>query len=347
VNQGPETAFEQTHPLATGIGSLPGDDPLEAARSVLGLLAAEPGLPYLPELPSRGPGADLTGRGAAFLVDLPVDLQPSGWRLVDRPGRDLRRAQSFLSHDTDALAEAADGYQGRLKLQVAGPWTLGATVWLPRGDRLVTDPGATRDLVESLAEGLARHIEDVRRLLPGAEVVIQLDEPALPAVLAGRLPTMSGFGRLRAVEPSVAQDALTMLVRRAHQAGAVATVLHCCDADVPIALLRGTGVTAIALDTTLLGDRGWESVAFAVEGGTQLWAGLVPATGEPAALPAVSDLVEQLRAPWRRVGLELELLAGVTVTPSCGMTGASPEGARQTTVRTMEVARELAEVSAS
>jgi len=344
VSQTPEPELQQAHPLATGIGSLPGTDPLEAARSVLGMLAAAPGLPYLPELPARGPGADLTGRGAAFLVDLPVDLQPSGWRLVDRPGRDLRRAQSFLSHDADAIAEAADGYQGRIKLQVAGPWTLGATIWLPRGDRVVTDPGATRDLVASLAEGVARHVADVRRLLPGADVVVQLDEPALPAVLAGRLPTMSGFGRLRAVGPSIAQDALTMIVGRAHQAGAAATVLHCCDAEVPIALLRETGVTAVALDTTLLDDRGWESVAFAVEGGTQLWAGLVPGSGEPAAVP---DLVEQLRAPWRRVGLELELLAGVTVTPSCGMAGATPQGARQTTVRTVEVARELAEVAVS
>ena len=54
-----------------------------------------PDLPYLPELPARGPGADMIGRGAALLVDLHVDVQPSGWRFVDRPGLDQRRAPSL------------------------------------------------------------------------------------------------------------------------------------------------------------------------------------------------------------------------------------------------------------
>jgi len=50
---------------ATGIGSMPGTDPAEAMRVIAGEL---PGFPYLPELPDRGPGADLTGRTAALLV---------------------------------------------------------------------------------------------------------------------------------------------------------------------------------------------------------------------------------------------------------------------------------------
>src|SRR6266550_3890856 len=99
---------------ATGIGSMPGTDPAEAMRIVLGEL---PDLPYLAELPARGPGADLTGRTAALLVDLPVELTPAGWRFAGRPGRDLSRARSFLSADLDALEEVADGYQGPLKIQ--------------------------------------------------------------------------------------------------------------------------------------------------------------------------------------------------------------------------------------
>ena len=76
---------------ATGVGSLPGTDPREAAAVVAGEL---PDLPHLPELPGRGPGADMVGRTAArCCVDLHVDLQPSGWRLVDRPGMDERRAR--------------------------------------------------------------------------------------------------------------------------------------------------------------------------------------------------------------------------------------------------------------
>ena len=74
--------------------------PGEAVATVLGEL---PQLPHLPELPGRGPGADLVGRTAALLVDLHVDLQPSGWRLVDRPGMDERRARAYLGEDLDEL----------------------------------------------------------------------------------------------------------------------------------------------------------------------------------------------------------------------------------------------------
>lgn len=74
---------------ATGVGSLPGED-IDAA---LGLVFTElPDLPHLPELPGRGPGADMVGRTAGALADLHVDLQPSGWRLVSRAGIDERRA---------------------------------------------------------------------------------------------------------------------------------------------------------------------------------------------------------------------------------------------------------------
>jgi hypothetical protein len=77
----------------TGIGSLPGKDPGEAARFLLDELP----IPHLPELPDRGWHADLAGRGAALLADLHVDLQPSGWRIVPRPSRDGQRARDLLA----------------------------------------------------------------------------------------------------------------------------------------------------------------------------------------------------------------------------------------------------------
>nr|MDT0666530.1 methionine synthase [Micromonospora sp. DSM 115978] len=84
-----ETARPWPPATATGVGSLPGTDPVEAAKLVFGELDR---MPFLPELPERGPGSDMLGRAAAFLVEMPVDLQPSGWRLVPRPGLDLRRS---------------------------------------------------------------------------------------------------------------------------------------------------------------------------------------------------------------------------------------------------------------
>ncbi|MFC5998523.1 methionine synthase [Quadrisphaera sp. GCM10027208] len=327
---------------ATGIGSWPGADPLEAARTVLGELGAGH-LPHLVELPARGPGADMTGRAAALLVELPVDLQPTGWRLVDRPGRDLERARALLRADLDALAEAADGWTGELKVQVCGPWTLASTVRLARGERVLGDTGARRDLAVSLAEGVAQHVREVQRLVPGARVVVQVDEPGLPAVLAGHLATSSGWGRLPAVDRPEATEALRSVLSAATGAGAAGTAVHCCAAEPPVALLRDAGAGALSVDVSLLGDGAWESVAVAVESGVALWAGAVPT---PGPLPSVTAVVDAVRRPWARVGLPDSALADVVLSPACGLAGSSPAHARAVLARVVEAAGALTEAAA-
>lgn len=308
---------------ATGVGSLPGEDLHEALRVVLGEL---PDLPHLPELPARGPGADMIGRTAGLLVDLHVDLQPTGWRLVDRPGREVRRARDLLERDLDGLEEAAADYTGPLKLQVAGPWTLAATLELTRGDKAVSDPGACRDLAESLAEGVRTHLASVRRRIPGASLVLQLDEPSLPAVLSGRVPTASGYGALRAVEAPVAQTALEPLL--ATDANRPATVVHCCAPNPPLALLRAAGASGLSLDAALLTQRQDDALGAAVEAGVALFLGLVPTRPGPGRVEAAT-LAAPARALWRRLGFAPELLTErVVVTPACGLAGASPQYAR-------------------
>jgi methionine synthase II (cobalamin-independent) len=324
---------------ATGLGSWPGTDVAEALRVVRGELRD---LPHLPELPDRGPGADMVGRAAARLVAMPVDLQPAGWRLVDRPGRDQARADAFWREDLDRMAHAFDEYSGPLKVQVAGPWTLAAGVWLPRGERAVVDPGAARDLVESSAEAVAGLVQDVARLVPAASVVLQLDEPSLPAVLEGGLPTVSGLGRLRAVDASVVEQGLAAVLAAAARAGAT-TVVHCCTPRPPVGLLARTGVHALSLDTSLLGAQGWESVAAAVEDGVRLWAGALPTSGP---LPSAADASAGLARAWQDLGLPLAGLADVVVTPACGLAGCPPAQARVLLRRVVETGRALAERSA-
>ncbi|MEO6958348.1 MAG: methionine synthase, partial [Antricoccus sp.] len=102
----------------TGIGSLPGTDPRAAAALVFGEDLA---VPFLAELPARGPGAGMIGRTLGILVGLYVDLQPSAWRIVPRPGVDWRRITDFWGWDLDALQIASEGYTGALKLQYCGP----------------------------------------------------------------------------------------------------------------------------------------------------------------------------------------------------------------------------------
>lgn len=324
---------------ATGIGSLPGEDPAEAVRIVLGEL---PDLPHLPELPDRGIGADMIGRAAALLVDLPVDVQPSGWRLVDRPGRDQRHAVDLLARDLDALEEAAEGYAGPLKLQVAGPWTLASTIELHYGDKAVSDPGATRDLVQSLAEGVRRHVADVGRRLPGARLVLQADEPSLPAVLTGRVPTASGFGTLAAVEEPVVLSGLAEMLGAAVDAGAVHTAVHCCAPRPPLDLFRRAGAGSLSFDASLVGEAQDEILGSAVDEGVALWPGVVPATD--ADLGPLSGTVGAVRRLWSRLGFAPERLPGsVVVTPACGLAGASPAYARVALRRVRETGRAVAE----
>src|SRR6185312_13650202 len=111
-------------------------------------------------------------------------------------GRDARRTADLWERDMDALTDYASDFGGPLKVQVAGPWTLAASVDLPVGGRMLRDPGAVRDLTASLAEGVVAHIADLRARVPHAQLVLQLDEPSLPAILAGHVSTESGFSRL-------------------------------------------------------------------------------------------------------------------------------------------------------
>ncbi len=190
---------------ATGVGSMPGGDAREAAKTVTGSFED---FPHLAELPARGPGADMIGRTAGMLVEMYVHLEPSGWRFSDRPGRDTRRARSWLGEDLDALEEFTQGYTGPLKVQAVGPWTLAAGLELRGGEAALGDPGAVRDLTESLAEGVRAHLTEVRRRVPGAQVVLQLDEPSLTAVLRGQVRTASGYRTYRAVDRQVVEGTL-------------------------------------------------------------------------------------------------------------------------------------------
>jgi hypothetical protein len=325
---------------ASGVGSLPGTEPLEAVPIPLTTL---PGLPYLPELPARGPGADMVGRAFAVLVELYADLAPSGWRFAEHAGRETRRAVSILGQDLDALEERGEGYSGAIKVQVAGPWTLASTVELRHGDKALSDAGACRDIAASLAEGLRGHVAEVRKRLPEiTSVVVQLDEPALPGVLRGSVPTASGFGTLRAVEESVASAILKSVVDTLAGDG-VPVVVHCCADGTPVALLHGAGVAGMAIDLSGLGQSADEPLGEFLEAGGVLFAGVVPALDQ--VLSPLATTVAPVRELWHRLGLPPAGLATVVPVPTCGMAGASPAHARAATVRCADAARQLTDLS--
>lgn len=305
---------------------------VEAVKTVFGEL---PELPYLPELPARGPGADMLGRSAGLLVELPVELYAARWRVAARPGADARRTKDLRERDLDTLSDHATGYDGVFKVQSAGPWTLATNLELRTGGPMLRDPGAVQDLTASLAEGLRAHVAEIAARLPGARVMLQLDEASLPAVLAGQVPTESGFGTLPAVDEQVVTSALRTVV----EAVGVPVVVHCCAPDAPISLIRRVGVVGVALDLDLVNDL--DPLGEALDEGLGLFAGVVPTRASRLTADAVADRVRRL---WRLLGLAEERLpTQVVVTQACGLAGASPDYARVAMATSREAARQLAQ----
>ena len=297
---------------STGVGSLPGTDPLAAATFVL---EQSPDLPHLPELPARGVGADAVGRAGALLVDIPVEVVPGGWSVASRPGSDRRRAVDLLTADLGALAVAAHGWTGALKVQVLGPLSLAASLGRTLGEAALADPGLRRDLAESLAEGVRGHLAEVQARVPGAALVLQVDEPLLPAVLAGALPTRSGWGRLAPVGEPEAQQLLGTVVgvvaERAHR------WVHCCAADVPVGLIVAAGAGGVSVDLALVGSA-LDAWGEAVDVGATLVLGAVPTVGRPDADAAARGVLDL----WTRLGFPTTTRRERTVlTPACGLAG--------------------------
>ncbi len=349
---------------------MPGTDPAEAMRVVAGEL---PDFPYLPELPERGPGADLTGRTAGLLVDMPAEVTPRGWRLAERPGRDLARARSLLSADLDVLEEALQGYRGPVKIQLCGPWTLAATLELTRTMNVaLSDPGAVADLTASLAEATAAHVTEVAKRVPGARLVVQLDEPALPAVVAGVVPTASGLSRLASIEADTVRERLGQVLA----AAGGYTLVHCCATTVPFGIIMAAGADAVSFDPSQLRRGEEDGIAESAEAGMGILAGAVQTVPVPAAaatnssrtgggIPApgrpgagrvgginpgdgsdeARQTAERVIRLWQRLGLPLATCPDqAVVTPACGLAGLSPGRARAALTRCREAGSMLPEL---
>ena len=308
---------------ATGVGSWPGTSARQAAEVVVGELRS---LPHLVELPARGVGADVIGRAGALLVDIAIDTTPRGYRIAARPGAVSRRARSFLDEDIDALEEAWEraGLRGggrTVKVQAPGPVTLAAQLELAGGHRAITDPAALRDLTTSLAEGVASHRAEVARRLE-CPVVVQFDEPSLPAALAGSLTGVTALTPVHPVDETVAVDLLDECV--AVVGGEIA--VHCCAADMPWDMLRRSKINAVGIDLSLLEQAALDGIGEFVDRGRTVMLGIVPSAQRTRS---AQRLAEDAAVLADRLGLPRRFLAErIGVTPACGLAGATPEWAR-------------------
>ncbi|MGB3696667.1 MAG: vitamin-B12 independent methionine synthase [Gordonia sp. (in: high G+C Gram-positive bacteria)] len=305
--------------VGTGIGSMPGTDPREAVR----IASGELDLPFLPELPARGVGADLIGRTGALLVELPVDMVHRAYRLASHPNTTTRRARDWLRWDLDAIEEhweraGLTGTGAPLKVQACGPFTFSAHVELRGGHKIVKDRGAVRDIAGSLTEGLRNHVAELTRRL-GARVVVQLDEPDVGRVIDG---TVTPLTRLDPIAPIPAAEA-AQLLQEMVDALAVPVLLHSCGRPRWDLTDQLSGV-ALSLDVTGLRPAAdYDRLGAFVDGGGILAAGLIPST-EPAAPAAAETSARALTDLVDRIGLPRRVLRdNVLVTPTCGLADAS------------------------
>jgi len=239
----------------------------------------------------------------------------------------------------------------------------------------VADPGAVADLTASLAEGAAGYVAEVLKRVPGAQLVVQLDEPSLPAVAEGEVPTASGLSRLAAVEADTLRDGLAQVLASIRGY----TVVHCCATTVPFGIIRAAGTDAVSFDLSQLRRGEEDAVAEAAEAGMGLLTGAVSTmpdgvaeTGRGDGAAGVSrsrqvrvgggdrargqgdeargrgearETAERVIRFWRRLGLPLATCAEqAVITPACGLPGTSMAQARAVLTRCREAASMLPEL---
>jgi methionine synthase II (cobalamin-independent) len=248
----------------------------------------------------------------------------------------------MLSSDLDAMEEVLDGYEGLLKVQVCGPWTLAATLEQPRSlNAALADPGLVADLAASLAEGAAAHVAEVTKRVPRATVAVQFDEPALPAVAAGAVPTASGLGRFRAVEEEVLRDRLHQVLTAVNSY----TIVHCCSRDVPFGIITGAGADGVSFDLSLLRGADFDQLTAMAEAGAGLLAGAMTFDYPERRGVTPTDTARTVAEAWRKTALPAQQCARqVVVTPACGLAAASLAQAREALRWCREAARILPEM---
>ena len=381
-------ATERPLVCASGLGDFPGDDLGEAMSRVEGELGS-PHLPFLPHLPALGWRSTPLARTLAMCEGLAFDGASFGWRMVHSGGRGAREsalAQDCLLLDINLLADRVGVQKKRFgsgqdtaavyKIQLVGPLTLAASIYLPGGERAISDAGASRDLLESFLEGLERWVESLREALqaPRALIAVQLDESEFQRLLEGSIPTVSGFRSLSALQPHYYQQVyrrvavrfaelnlqlildvdgtalkpvqeLKLLSQARPTLDALALVKAMqVEGAAPCALLlhpdrarpKGPGTLHVP---PLSDPRSWEPVAQLLEANAQLWLPVVTSVRVP-------DQVRRLYSLWREVGLESAQLSAVGLMPDERIQGGSASaGAASGTVSVLDATASLARVT--
>ncbi len=284
--------------LATGVGSLPHDDPDAAAGFVL----ETADVPYLPQLPNRHNEEGMLLQWGDGLAGCGPDPGGLGLRCGTPIGP---RHEAFIG--AAALLDSFDRDPPIVKTQATGPVTL-ATALLAGGH---DGAGLWDEVAEGLESRVRRHVAWLQNRLPESRVVLVYDEPALVGLGVPRFP----------VDPDRAATAIAAAL----DAVDIETGIHCCG-DTDWGLVASLRPDFLSFDVAAIaGDFGGaaEAVAAAVAEGMKIMWGVVPASAPP--LPDVEDLSARLRryeGTLNMAGAPIDRLAGeIWVSPACGLAG--------------------------
>ena len=289
-----------------GLGELPGASIIAAAD----IVAGETGdLRQLPILPARG--MDVVGLTTGILPGINVDAGPRSWVLSTRPQLRTRRMWDRVEADLDQCEQAWGTRIDAVKIQVAGPWTLSASIELSNGHRALTDAGALRDLTESLIAGIQEYSADVRARFD-TEVYVQLDEPLLAQVRDGSLPGTSQFDEIPSINDADLGERLSGVIERAE-------VRYLNQTGYPplwkAAQITGVETCQVTLDT-VRGSEQYDGMGHALAAGMRVGLGMTRAGDDRDP----RHLAVNVARMWDELGLDRTLLThAVDVHPRGGV----------------------------
>jgi hypothetical protein len=310
--------------LATGIGSLPYDDPRAAADVVL---QHHPRLPAAPQLPGRTPLEGMVAQWARALPE--VSVLADGKVTIDARGSYEAPVPLFdpdahggLLTFLDVASSGRDDPLARVKVQIAGPLTLGLALHragMPAERAFRRGAEAARSWAIAVEE-----LVDTR--LPDTSLLLFFDEPALVT--------------WRCREAPLEREAAIDILSGALAAPGCMTGVHVCGpGDRRLALAAGPQVLGVEVATDLVDDA--DVIARHLDADGWVAWGAVP-TDRPVG-ESVEPLWRDLVAVWceltRRGCDPVRLRTQSVVTPACGLAGHGPTQAE----RTLQLARAVAD----
>ncbi len=270
----------------------------------------------------------MIGRAAALLVDMPMDYAASGYRLSTRQSGMSRHSRDFLNADLDSFEEAWEraGLAGEdrfVKVQACGPFTFAASVELAGGHKILHDRGAWTDVVESLAEGLRVHAEQVHNRT-GAQVIVQVDEPMISRVIEGSVQPLTRFNVINPIPVQVLAEHFDEFITVVDRP----VIMHDCSSGVPWDLLARTRFAGVSVDLAQIRTSDLDGIGQLLDEGRDVILGAVPGI-EPTSIPAAEQVAAWCAELTDRIGLSRRVLAEhVMISPSCGLSGADEDWAK-------------------